>query len=228
MTDNSNNQNLPAYNNKNLKIEKNSFNYDNDIPPIDYSLKALKKLDMEHATNNYYNNQVEPPKAYKVFVRRDKKPDFDNYKHFNDYVEFDSEKYQRPEIYYGFVHDQYLMPQILYGNTKNDKQKEGGKLEDKNQNEEKIIKSDSKKIKNNKKEKTNTVKSLDDIMNKFNLKYIEPPPKEKKVEPPPEEVLEEEEEVKDSKDKNKAKKDSANKSKIIKDDKSKNAKTSKK
>ena len=163
MIDNSNNQNLLVYNNKNLKIEKNSFNYDNDVPPVDYSLKALKKLDMEHATNNYYNNQVEPPKSYKVFVRRDKKPDFDNYKHFNDYVEFDSEKYQRPEIYYGFVHDQYLMPQILYGNTKNDKQKEGEKLEEKNQ--EKIIKSDSKKIKNNKKEKTNTVKSFIKLKN---------------------------------------------------------------
>lgn len=222
MTEASNTQNLPIYNNDNLKIENNSFNYENDIPPKDYSLKALQKLDMEHATNNYYNNQVEPPKAYKVFVRPDTKPDFDNYKHFNDYVEFDPEKYKRPEAYFGYVHDQYLMPHILYGKTKNVVSKEDEKTEDKN------IKSHSKKMTSTKKAKTNTVKSLDDIMNKFNLKYIEPPPKEKKVEPPPEEVPEEEEEVKDSKDKNKTKKDSANKSKNNKDDKSKNTKTSKK
>ena len=95
------------------------------------------------------------------------------------------------------------------------------------------MKIDSKKIKNkgaiNKKEKGNAIKSLDDIMNKYNLKYIEPPPKEKKVEPPPEEILpEEEEENKDNKDKNKAKKESANKSKNIKDDKIKSGKPTKK
>ena len=49
--------------------------------------------------------------------------------------------------------------------------------------------------------KKKIVKNLDDIMNKLNLKYIEPPKIEKIVEPPPEEENIEEEE--NPKDKNK-------------------------
>ena len=32
---------------------------------------------------------------------------------FDDKVEFDPNKYKRPEIYFGFIHDQYLVPKIL-------------------------------------------------------------------------------------------------------------------
>ena len=242
------NINKNQYDNANLEIEQNSLNYSNkpNSPLTEnyntdfYSLNALKKLDMVHPTNNYYNNKIELPNTYKVFIRPDTKHDFGNYLHFNDHVDFDPKKYRRPEIYFGFVHDQYLMPHILYGKTKNDKVKEDeesekndekNKIDGKMKDSDKNKKNDSKKIKMknsaNKKSKANTIKSLDDIMNKYNLKYIEPPPKEKKVEPPPEEVPpEEEEENKDNKDKNKTKKESANKSK--KDDKTKNAKPTKK
>ena len=240
------NINQKRYDNANLEIEQNSINNSNkpNSPLTEnfntdfYSINALKKLDMVHPTNNYYNNKIELPNTYKVFIRPDTKHDFGNYLHFNDHVDFDPKKYQRPEIYFGYVHDQYLMPHILYGKTKNDKIKEDEENEknnEKNKKDGKIKesdknkKTDSKKVKagTSKKSKVNTIKSLDDIMNKYNLKYIEPPPKEKKVEPPPEEVPpEEEEENKDNKDKNKAKKESANKSK--KDDKTKNAKPTKK
>ena len=235
------------YNTNNLEIEKNSFNYENKpLSPLsqkkfrdEYALNALRKLDMVHPINNYYNNIIEPPNTYKVFIRPDGKPDFGNYRHFNNHVDFDPNKYRRPEIYYGFVHDPYVVPHILLGNVRPDKKKENedekieenNKIEEKDKEKDKTMKKDSKKTKPksvNKKGKSNTIKSLDDIMNKYNLKYIEPPPKEKKVEPPPEEQPEEEEEIKDSKDKNKGKKDSANKSKNIKDDKTKNAKTTKK
>ena len=251
ITKNSNGINITnkiQYNNDNLKIENsNSFNYDKPLSPLsekkyrdEYALNALRKLDMVHPINNYYNNIIEPPNTYKVFIRPDGKPDFGNYRHFNNHVDFDPKKYRRPEIYYGFVHDLYIMPQILLGNVRPDKKRENedekndnkDKNDEKNKELDKNGKKDAKKIKTknvNKKGKENTIKSLDDIMNKFNLKYIEPPPKEKKIVPPPEEVPpEEEEENKDNKDKNKGKKESANKSKNIKDDKTKNSKPTKK
>lgn len=226
------NENKTKYEDNILEIEKNSFNIHNksnsNINRKElYSIDVLKKLDMVHPINNYYNNMIEPPNAYKVFIRPDAKHDFGNFSHFNDYVEFDPNKYKRPEIYFGYVHDQYIMPQILLGKVENEKEKKDT-LKDLDKN----LKKDSKKVKVksniNKKGKTNTIKSLDDIMNKYNLKYIEPP-KEKKVEPPPEEIPpEEEEENKDNKDKNKGKKESANKSKNNKDDKSKSGKPTKK
>ena len=194
------NTNKNQYNNDNLEIEKNSFNYNNKLnnnqnsnENSSYSesapIKALIELDMVHATNNYYNNIVEAGNPYKVFVRPDGKPDYGNYSHFNNYVKFDKEKYKRPEIFYGYVHDQYIVPHILHGKVNNDKNKENENEKNDNDNSKKNMKSNSKnkniKNKNNQKSKVNTIKSLDDIMNKFNLKYIEPPPKEKKVVPPP-------------------------------------------
>ena len=230
------------YNNDKLEIEKNSFNYNacnapllKENPRIRNYPKPKAKFNPEQIPsdlprNNYYfkkYNSKENP--YNVFIRPDGKPDFGNFPYFNDYVEFDAEKYKRPDIYFGFVHDQYVVPHILHGKNMKKKENEDEKKDEKT--EEKDV-TKSTKIKSNinvkNKEKSCTVKSLDDIMNKYNLKYIEPPPKEKKVEPPPEEVPPEEEEEKDSKDKNKGKKESANKSKNAKDDKNKNAKPGKK
>lgn len=229
------NTNQNNYNVDNLEIEKNSFYYNNQNSneKSSYSkndpIKALIELDMVHATNNYYNNIVESGNAYKVFIRPDGKPDYGNYSHFNNYVKFDKEKYKRPEIFYGYVHDQYIVPQILHGKVNNDKNKENGNEKNDNDNRKKNMKSNSKNKninKNNQKSKVNTIKTLDDIMNKFNLKYIEPPPKEKKITPPPEEVPPEEEE--DNKDKSKGKKESAKSKTNIKDDKTKNSKPTKK
>ena len=79
---------------------------------------------------------------------------------------------------------------------------------------------EEKKTKTKKAKKENVVKNLDDIMNKLNLKYIEPPKVEKIVEPPPEEENVEEEET--TKDKNKKGKDTnSTKGKNVKDDKNK-------
>ena len=111
------NNNKNKYDNANLEIEQNSLNYSNkpNSPLTEnyntdfYSINALKKLDMVHPTNNYYNNKIELPNTYKVFIRPDTKHDFGNYLHFNDHVDFDPQKYKRPDIYFGYVHDQYLM-----------------------------------------------------------------------------------------------------------------------
>ena len=211
----------------NNKNGKNSINkYCTKNLTIDYDSKKSK------TKNN----------TYKVFIRPDGKPDFGNFPFFDDYVEFDPKKYKRPEIYFGFIHDQYIVPHTL-GFKNNIKMT----VEDSEKNNEKDIemnsfrKSKSKKVKVkkkfNKKAQSINIKTLDEIMNQFNLKYIEPPPKEKKVEPPPEEIPpEEEEEKKDAKDtkdtkdsKNKGKKDTpTNKAKNTKDDKDKDkAKTNK-
>ena len=241
-TNEQNDSNKINYNNDKLEIEKNSFNYNacnapllKENPRIRNYPKPKAKFNPEQIPsdlprNNYYfkkYNSKENP--YNVFIRPDGKPDFGNFPYFNDYVEFDAEKYKRPDIYFGFVHDQYVVPHILHGKNVKKKENEDEKKDEKT--EEKDV-TKSTKIKSNinvkNKGKSCTVKSLDDIMNKYNLKYIEPPPKEKKVEPPPEEVPPEEEEEKDSKDKNKGKKESANKSKNAKDDKNKNAKPGKK
>ena len=153
--------------------------------------------------------------GYKVFIRQDGFPDFGNFVYFDDKVEFDPNKYRRPEIYFGFVHDQYIVQQILGLKNKNKKEveeKKEEKVEEKKTEEKKNV-----KIKKSKKE--TTVKNLDDIMKKFNLRYIEPPKVEKAVEPPPEEENVEEEE--NPKDKNKKGKDAKDaKGKNVKDDKS--------
>lgn len=237
------NSNKINYDSNNLEIEKNSFNYSPTNVAIIKENKRIRNYPKPQAKynpeqipsnlprNNYYfkkYNSKENP--YNVFIRPDGKPDFGNFPYFNDYVEFDPEKYKRPEIYFGFVHDQYVVAHILNGKNIKKKDNEDDKKDEKNEEKDATK---TNKMKGNKnvssKGKACPVKSLDDIMNKYNLKYIEPPPKEKKVEPPPEEVPpEEEEDNKDGKDKNKGKKESANKSKNAKDDKTKNAKPTKK
>ena len=200
-----------------LKIENNSFNY------INSELNKGNEQIKDNNNNNEYrgigNNIIHPNipgvDGYKVFIRQDGYPDFGNFISFDNTVEFDPNKYKRPEIYFGYVHDQYLIPQIL--GTKNMKKKEKEE-EKKEETKEANKETTDKKSKVKKKNKViNKVKNLDDIMNSLNLKYIEPPKKEKIVEPPPqeEEVVEEED---NSKDKNKKGKDANAKGKNAKDD----------
>ena len=207
-------------NENDLVIEKNSFNYIS--PEITNEPEINNNIEMNNE-NNYTGigrNIIHPNKpgvdGYKVFIRQDGFPDFGNFVYYNDKVEFDKNKYRRPEIYFGYVHDQYLVPQILGLKNNNKKEveekKEETQAKDEKQNEERK----NQKVKKSK--KVNVVKNLDDIMNKFNLKYIEPPKVEKVVEPPPEEENVEEEE--NPKDKNKKGKDAnAAKGKNVKDDK---------
>ena len=203
----------------NFEIEKNSFNYVNNPQNNDHH---INNNNVEMNNQNEYTgigrNVIHPNRpgvdGYKVFIRQDGFPDFGNFVYFDDKVEFDPNKYRRPEIYFGFVHDQYIVPQILGLKNKNKKEveeKKEEKVEEKKTGEKKNV-----KVKKSK--KGTTVKNLDDIMKKFNLKYIEPPKVEKVVEPPPEEENVEEEE--NPKDKNKKGKDAKDaKGKNVKDDK---------
>ena len=203
----------------NFEIEKNSFNYVNNPQNVE---QHINNNNVEMNNQNEYTgigrNVIHPNRpgvdGYKVFIRQDGFPDFGNFVYFDDKVEFDPNKYRRPEIYFGFVHDQYIVPQILGLKNKNKKEveeKKEEKVEEKKTEEKKNV-----KVKKSKKE--TTVKNLDDIMKKFNLKYIEPPKVEKVVEPPPEEENVEEEE--NPKDKNKKGKDAKDaKGKNVKDDK---------
>ena len=218
----------------NLEIENNSFNYIN--PQLNNEQQQFNNNinNINRAEIGIGNNIIHPNKpgvdGYKVFIRQDGFPDFGNFINFDDRVEFEPKNYKRPDIYFGFVHDQYLVPTILgLKNKKNEKDKEKKEEEEEKQTTSEGKQTEGKKIKSKKNKKINTVKNLDDIMAKFNLKYIEPPKIEKIVEPPPEEENVEEEE--NPKDKNKkGAKDSANaKGKNVKDDKTKaNVKTNKK
>ena len=202
-----------------LVIEKNSFNYIS--PEITNEPEINNNIEMNNE-NNYTGigrNIIHPNKpgvdGYKVFIRQDGFPDFGNFVYYDDKVEFDKNKYRRPEIYFGYVHDQYIVPQILGLKNNNKKETEEKKEETQTKDEKQNEERKNQKVKKSK--KVNVVKNLDDIMNKFNLKYIEPPKVEKVVEPPPEEENVEEEE--NPKDKNKKGKDAnAAKGKNVKDD----------
>ena len=190
----------------NFEIEKNSFNYVNNPQNNEQHINNNNvEMNNQKEYTGIGRNVIHPNRpgvdGYKVFIRQDGFPDFGNFVYFDDKVEFDPNKYRRPEIYFGFVHDQYIVPQILGLKNKNKKEveeKKEEKVEEKKTEEKKNV-----KVKKSKKE--TTVKNLDDIMKKFNLKYIEPPKVEKVVEPPPEEENVEEEE--NPKDKNKKGKD---------------------
>ena len=206
----------------NLEIENNSFSYVN--PPL--NTNDVDNLN-QNETKGIGNNIIHPNKpgvdGYKVFIRQDGFPDFGNFVYFDNKVEFDPNNYRRPEIYFGFVHDQYLVPKILGLKNNGKKKVEETKTEERQEKEGK--QAETKKNVKTKKAKKEVVKNLDDIMNKYNLKYIEPPKIEKIVEPPPEEENQEEE---DAKDKNKKGRETSTKGKNVKDDKSdKNKSTNK-
>ena len=214
-------------NENNLEIEKNSFNYIN--PQLNNSQSNINDNANVPNEKGIGINIIHPNKpgvdGYKVFIRQDGFPDFGNFIYYDDKVEFDPKQYKKPEIYFGYIHDQYLVPQIL-GLKKNNKKEKKEEAKQENKEEKKI---ENEKLMQKKINKKKIVKNLDDIMNKLNLKYIEPPKIEKIVEPPPEEENIEEEE--NPKDKNKKGKESAKgkNAKDTKDDKNKtNAKSNKK
>ena len=205
----------------NFEIEKNSFNYVNNPQNNEqYANNNNVQMNNQNEYTGIGRNIIHPKipgvDGYKVFIRQDGFPDFGNFVYFDDKVEFDPNKYRRPEIYFGYVHDQYIVPQILGLKNKNTSKEVEENKEEKHE-EKKTEEKKNAKVKKTKKD--NTVKNLDDIMKKFNLRYIEPPKVEKVVEPPPEEENVEEEE--NPKDKNKKGKDAKDaKGKNVKDDKS--------
>ena len=205
----------------NFEIEKNSFNYVNNPQNNEqYANNNNVQMNNQNEYTGIGRNIIHPKipgvDGYKVFIRQDGFPDFGNFVYFDDKVEFDPNKYRRPEIYFGYVHDQYIVPQILGLKNKNTSKEVEENKEEKH--EEKKTE-EKKNVKVKKTKKDNTVKNLDDIMKKFNLRYIEPPKVEKVVELPPEEENVEEEE--NPKDKNKKGKDAKDaKGKNVKDDKS--------
>ena len=111
----------------NFEIEKNSFNYVNNPQNVE---QHINNNNVEMNNQNEYTgigrNVIHPNRpgvdGYKVFIRQDGFPDFGNFVYFDDKVEFDPNKYRRPEIYFGFVHDQYIVPQILGLKNKNKKE----------------------------------------------------------------------------------------------------------
>ena len=88
---------------------------------------------------------------------QDNFPDFVNFIYFDDRVEFEPNKYKRPEIYFGFKHVQYLVPHIL--GLKNKKKSEEKK--------KKIIRHQIKKENKSKKKSKNEKNKERKLCEKF-------------------------------------------------------------
>ena len=111
-------------NENNFEIEKNSFNYVNNPQNNEqYANNNNVQMNNQNEYTGIGRNIIHPKipgvDGYKVFIRQDGFPDFGNFVYFDDKVEFDPNKYRRPEIYFGYVHDQYIVPQILGLKNKN-------------------------------------------------------------------------------------------------------------
>lgn len=168
------------YDKKNLNMKIN-FSSNNNINTI----KSDNNNSIENNSSHNENNKileknikiVEDKKEnknnkYEVPLRSDSKPDFGNFPVFNSNVEFDKEKYKKPEVFYGVPHYKYLIPSDL-ANKKVDTNKfEKLKIPIKPINK-KEMKRRSASTSTLSKESNNYCSQLDEFMNSRNLKYIE-------------------------------------------------------
>ena len=108
---------------------------------------------------------------YEVPLRSDGKPEFGNFPVFNSNVEFDKEKYKKPQIFHGIPHYKYLIPSDLGNKKVNTNKFEKLKIPIKPINKKDMKRSASTSTIS--KESNNYYSRLDDFMNIRNLKYIE-------------------------------------------------------
>ena len=80
--------------------ENASYNGNNKI--LEKNIKIVE--DKKELKKNKYEE---------VPLRSDGKPEFGNFPVFNSNVEFDKEKYKKPQIFHGIPHYKYLMPSDL-------------------------------------------------------------------------------------------------------------------
>ena len=76
-----------------------------------------EKISMVEAGKNEENKKilgqkVKITKNNKIKIGPDGKPDFKNFPYVEDVVEFDKEKYKKPNPYYSIQHDKFLIPPI--------------------------------------------------------------------------------------------------------------------
>jgi hypothetical protein len=108
---------------------------------------------------------------YEVPLRSDGKPDFGNFPVFNSNVEFDKEKYKKPQIFHGIPHYKYLIPSDLANKKVNTNKFEKLKIPIRPINKKEMKRSASTSTIS--KDSNNYYSKLDDFMNARNLKYIE-------------------------------------------------------
>ena len=170
---NINNNNNLSYNKNSIKnyIEDSLNNYNElDINKDDKN-KLLEKT-IKIVENKNDNNKIKD--EFNTFIGNEGKPDFENYSPSNDRVDFDKNKYKKPEVFYGLSHNQYLLPADLNSNEKMNKSKfEKLKIPLNPINRKEMKKRSVSTIS----EDNNYCSKLDDFMNKKNFKYIEKPSK---------------------------------------------------
>ena len=167
--------------NLNMKINFSSSNINNNINTI----KNSNNNSIEDNTSHNGNNKIleknikivddkkdQKKNKYEVPLRSDGKPDFGNFPVFNSNVEFDKEKYKKPQIFYGIPHYKYLIPSDMATKKVNTNKFEKLKIPIKPLNN-KEMKRRSASTSTLSKESNNYYSKLDDFMNSRNLKYIE-------------------------------------------------------
>ena len=107
---------------QNNKEQNNSNNNENIIEIINKSNedKERENIKTPQSNNNDKNDEnikildtkVKITKTNKLIIGEDGKPDFKNFPYVEDVVDFDKNKYKKPNPYYSIQHDKFLIPPI--------------------------------------------------------------------------------------------------------------------
>ena len=176
--------------NEELKGYYENNPYNNFFPTVNNSINRsksmsnnLKKEGINKENQNNNNNKKTEKKILGRNLRIIKnnnialtndnnEPDFKNMHIIEDKVEFDKNKYKKPDIFYPLQHDKFLIPPFENLNKNNNEPKFNNL--DMREFREKCIEKAKYNNKNNKNDKFKTYASkLDDFMTSTNYKFIE-------------------------------------------------------
>ena len=105
----------------NLKKDINNKNNNNEKSTEEISQNKEKKEKIKCLTvkkeknvesKNILDKKVKITKNNKIIIGPDGKPDFKNYQYIEDVVEFDKDKFKKPNPFYSIPHDKFLIPPI--------------------------------------------------------------------------------------------------------------------
>ena len=111
MSNNMSNENKDSQNTNN---NNNNENITEVINPEKNEKENKKTPSLNNKKNDGNNNILDKKlritKNNKIFIGPDGKPDFKNYHFVEDVVEFDKNKYKKPNPFYSIQHDKFLIP----------------------------------------------------------------------------------------------------------------------
>lgn len=158
-------------NNSEIILEKkeknnslNNNNITNNNEHINENNKILEKK------IKIVDNKNENKDKYKDCIRNEEKPDFGNFTSFNDKIDFNKNKYKKPETFFGLSHYQHLIPSDLNQNKLIQNQDEKLKIPLKPLNRKEFK---SRSVSTFSQKDNNYYTKLDNFINSRNLNYIE-------------------------------------------------------